>query len=137
MDTEKEIQFIRAFVRHERRERAQFELLSPKRRGSFLSRLCHTYSDMFDMRYLKAVSLPNSDYQAILHALIAKHAPKRCYVISRITELDGQYVDLPSALERIVGFGLPSIIICRPGILCYFEAEQESGPPPRYVLERT
>jgi hypothetical protein len=57
-------------------------------------------------------------------------------VISTIAELDGQQVRLAEALEKVVGFGLPSIVICLPGILGYFEAEQENGQPPRYMLER-
>jgi hypothetical protein len=137
MDIEQETQFIKRFVRRERRERARFELQSAKKRSAFLSRLCHMYAEIFDMRYLRPVPLPNSDYRTILQALINKHAPKQCYVISGITELDGKFMDLPGALERVVGFGLPSIVICIPGTLGYFEAEQEAGPPPRYLLERT
>lgn len=137
MNIEQETQFIQRFVRCDRRERARLELLSAKKRGAFLGRLCHTYAEIFDMRYLKPVSFPNSDYRAILQTLINKNAPKQCYVISGSTELDGQYADLPGALERVVGLGLPSVVICMPGSLGYFEAEQEAGPPPRYLLERT
>ncbi len=61
MDADQEVRFIQAFVRRERRERAQFELLSQKKRGAFLNRLCHTYADIFDARYLTPVPLPNSD----------------------------------------------------------------------------
>jgi hypothetical protein len=136
MDTEQELRFIQAFVRRERRERAQFELLSHKKRGAFLSRLCHTYADVLDTRYLKPLSAPNSDYRSIVQTLRARQAPEQCYVISCITELDGQSVRLTAALERIVGFGLPSIVICIPETLAYFEAEQVVGPPPRYLLER-
>src|SRR5262249_41786921 len=127
---------IQAFVQRERRERAQFELLSPKRRAAFLNRLCHTYPDILDTRYLKPMPASNSDYRAIVRHLTDKHAPATCYVISTRAELDGQGVGLAEALEKVVGFGLPSIVICVPGKLGYFEAEQEVGPPPRYVLER-
>ncbi len=136
MDRDQEVGFIQAFVRRERRERAQFELLSPKKRGAFLNRLCHTYQDILDTRYLKPAPEPNSDYRALLRHLTQRHAPETCYVISTIAELDGQQVRLAEALEKVVGFGLPSIVICLPGILGYFEAEQENGQPPRYMLER-
>jgi hypothetical protein len=136
MDTQQELHFIQAFVRRERRERAQFELLSHKKRGAFLNRLCHAYADVLDTRYLKPLSAPNSDYRAIVQTLRARQAPELCYVISSIRELDGQSVQLTTALERIVGFGLPSIVVCIPERLAYFEAEQEGGAPPRYLLER-
>jgi hypothetical protein len=136
MDCDQEAGFIQAFVRRERRERAHFELLSPKKRAAFLNRLCHTYQDILDTRYLKSIPAPNSDYRAILRHLTHKHAPATCYVISTLAELDGQRVRLADALEKVVGFGLPSIVICLPGTLGYFEAEQEVGPPPQYVLER-
>lgn len=136
MDRDQEADFIQAFVRRERRERAQFELLSPKKRVAFLNRLCHTYQDTLDTRYLKSIPTPNSDYRAILRHLTDKHAPETCYVISTLANLDGQRVRLTDALEKVVGFGLPSIIICLPGRLGYFEAEQEVGAPPRYMLER-
>lgn len=136
MDRDRETDFIQAFVRRERRERAQFELFSPKKRGAFLNRLCHTFQDILDTRYLKPIPEPNSDYRALLRHLTQRHAPETCYVISTIAELDGQHVRLAEALEKVVGFGLPSIVICLPGILGYFEAEQENGSPPRYMLER-
>ena len=137
MDRDQDADFIQAFVRRERRERAQVELLSPKRRGAFLNRLCHTYQNILDMRYLKSIPAPNSDYRALLRHLLQKQAPETCYVISTLAELDGQHIRLADALEKVVGLGLPSIIICLPGKLGYFEAEQEVGPPPRYMLERT
>jgi len=43
---------------------------------------------------------------------------------------------LLSALENVVGLGMPSIISCIPGKLAYFKSEQGYGPPPRYILKR-
>lgn len=136
MDVEQEMRFIRSFVRRERRERVQFELLSGKKRGAFLSRLCHGHDDILDARFLKPIPLPNSDYRDILKYLTHKQAPATCYAISTIVELDGAFVPLVDALEKAVGFGLPTIIISIPGKLGFFEAEQEGGPPLRYFLER-
>ena len=36
---------------------------------------------------------------------------------------------------KLVGMGMPSIVICIPGRLAYFEAEQVYGPPPRFLLK--
>lgn len=51
-------------------------------------------------------------------------------------EYDGQFVPLADALDSLVGYGFPSILICIPNTLAYFEAEQSFGPPPRYLLRR-
>ena len=100
MDRDRETDFIQAFVRRERRERAQFELFSPKKRGAFLNRLCHTFQDILDTRYLKPIPEPNSDYRALLRHLTQRHAPETCYVISTIAELDGQHVRVRCRLPK-------------------------------------
>lgn len=43
---------------------------------------------------------------------------------------------LAQALDLAVGWGMPSIVSCRPGELIYVETEQEAGPPSRYLLHR-
>jgi hypothetical protein len=57
-----------------------------------------------------------------------------CHVISCNDALDGKRVPLRDAVRATLGYGLPSILICVPDSLAYFEAEQEQGPPPRYLL---
>jgi hypothetical protein len=136
MDHQQELAFIQTFVRRDRRGRAQLELLSPKRRAAFIGRLAHRYADALDMRFCTPVPPPNSDSRAI-HALLArKGAPATCYAISSAGGLDGRWLPLAEALRAAVGAGLPSILICREGRLGYFEAEQEQGPPPRFLIER-
>ena len=41
-----------------------------------------------------------------------------------------------TALEKAVRYGMSSIVSCIPGELAYFEAAQEYGPPPRFILKR-
>jgi hypothetical protein len=136
MNREQEIAFVQAFVRQERRERTQFELLSEKKRGRFLSRLCHDYDGVLDTRYLEQIPYPNSNCKAILELLKQKGASAICYAVSANGEIDGKTLQLSNALEKAVGFGLPTILICTPGKLAYFEAEQTAGPPPRYLLRK-
>ncbi len=47
--------FVTTFVQKRRRERAIFELESESRRGAFLNRLCHSFADIFDERYLQPI----------------------------------------------------------------------------------
>jgi len=42
---------------------------------------------------------------------------------------------LSEALEQCVGRGMPNILICIPNQHAYFEAEQEVGPPPRFIIK--
>ena len=136
MNREQEIAFIQSFVRREARDRTQFELLSKKKRGRFLSKLCHDYDSVLDTRYLKQITQPNSDFETILELLEQEGASDTCYAISANDEIDGETLQLSDALEKAVGFGLPTILICIPGKLAYFEAEQMAGPPPRYLLKK-
>lgn len=136
MDVGQELIFIEAFVQAQRRERARFELGSAKRRGAFLSRLCHQYADLLDPRYLIPIAPSGASPEAIVALLRGRGAGRSCYAISTIDALDGQVVDLAEGLRRAVGHGLPSILLADPGRLGYFEAEQEQGPPPRFLLVR-
>jgi hypothetical protein len=47
----------------------------------------------------------------------------------------GIYIKLDGALKAIVGYGMPSLVVCASNKLTYFEAEQIKGAPPRYILE--
>lgn len=125
--------FLNSFVRKSRRERMGFELGSESRRGRFLNRLCHDFAGVFDARYLRPLAEPR-DGVGLLKALEKLGAEKACHVISCNEAVDGKQMPLVDAVRAVMGYGLPSIIICAPETLAYFEAEQEKGPPPRFLL---
>lgn len=56
--------------------------------------------------------------------------------MSYISELDTQTLSLKDALHEVVGLGMPSIIICVPEKLAYFESETCNGAPPRFMLKK-
>lgn len=56
--------------------------------------------------------------------------------ISWSDTIDGKDLPLMRVLEKAIGLGMPSIISCIPGKLAYFEAEQEVGSLPRFILKR-
>lgn len=136
MDQQQELAFIEHFVRRERRERARLELLTPRRRSTFLNRLCHSYADILDMRHCTPVPAAQNDRSGVLALLRRGGAPADCYAISHDDAIDGRWLLLAEALQAAVGLGLPSVLICRAGRLAYFEAEQAQGPPPRLLLQR-
>lgn len=133
---EHEYIFVNTFVLREHRERIFFELQSSKKRGKFFNRLCHAYFDVLDRRFCQKIPSLFSPSEDIIRILIQKGAPKTCYVMSNNPVTDQSSIPLTEAVKQNVGYGLPSVIDCIPGQLAYFEAEQEYGSPPRYILEK-
>jgi len=125
--------FVTNFVQKARRERACFELGSESRRGRFLNRLCHDFGGVFDARYLRPLVEPEDSVSLQKH-LRNLGAKKTCHVISSNEAVDGKEILLGEAIQAVMGYGLPSILICAPDSLSYFEAEQVQGPPPRFLL---
>jgi hypothetical protein len=129
---EHEEAIIRAFVIRERQERFIYLLENPKRRQKFTRELGHFR--WFDARFAAplpwkvdpALSLWGRHQQGIdniWRLLKAKGAGQFCWVISGNAKLDGQELELKSALEsRSEG----TILSCIPGRLAYFEGEDES-----------
>ena len=80
-----------------------------------------------------AQSLPTSCAapSSLQKLLAGKGAGSKCWVISENSELDGQEIDLQTALEKTIGYQMGTFISCIPGKLAYFE--DEDG---RYILER-
>lgn len=126
--------FVNAFIEKDRRDRLLFELR--KRRGDFLGRFCHDALIYLDPRYVVALKPPNSDPAQTLKLLRSRGAGPTCYSISMSDGLDGRFLPLADALAIAVGLGMPSILSCLPGELAYLEAEQEAGPPDRFLLSR-
>jgi hypothetical protein len=130
-----EIAFVNTFVLKIKRERSIFELNSMKKRRDFFSKLCHTYNQIIDSRFMTKIDTPNSNPKGILQMLINEGAGVDCYLLSYFDNLDRRRMPLSEALDKCVGIGMPSIVICNPEKLAYFEAEQEAGSPPRYLLK--
>ncbi len=131
-----EIEFVKTFVLRKKRERSIYELKSKKKRKDFFSNLCHRYNEVIDSRFMTKIETPNSSSSDICQILRKEGAGKNCYLLSYFEELDGRRMPLSQALDDCVGIGMPSIVICSPEKLAYFEAEQEAGPPPRFILKK-
>lgn len=110
--------------------------LKKDKRHDALGRLCHNYRTTLRMEYMKEIPKPNSDYEEIAKLLKRYGAGDTCYAISWSETIDGKELPLLAALEKAVGYGMPSIISCIPGKLAFFEAEQEVLPSPRFILKR-
>lgn len=136
MDKEVEKIIVKAFFTKRLQDRVLFEMSSAKKRKDALSRLCHSYRTTLREEYMFDMPKTNSDPEAIAKLLKENGAGNSCYVISWDEEIDGKELPLLTALEHVVGMGMPSIISCIPDKLAYFEAEQEVLPSPRFLLKR-
>lgn len=136
MDKEIEMEIIKAFVNKNMQERFLFELFSTKKRKNSIGRLCHQYDKIFNKDYMIEIPKDNLNLTGIGSMLENHEINNNCYLISYDEQIDGLYLPLMQALERVVGLGMPSIISCITGKLAYFEGEQEIGVPPRFILKR-
>ncbi|MDQ6418517.1 hypothetical protein RB620_03610 [Paenibacillus sp. LHD-117] len=134
MNSELETIVVKTFFEKRIQERVLFELSSPKKRKDAIGRLNHHYKQTLNEHYMTEIPKPNSNYLHIATLLKKHDAGDNCYVISWNDSIDGQEMPLTSALEKAVGLGMPTLISCIPNKLIYFEAEQEFGSPPRYIL---
>ena len=128
---EHEAAFIRAFVTPTKRERVVELLSRPKRRREFLKTLAR-FGDL-DPRF--CVEIPSTEHSAagIASLLRKRGAPAECYVISEDLALDGKKMPLSEALQKIVAYGMGTLVSCIPGRLGYYEGEARGD---RCLLER-
>ncbi|OGO78121.1 MAG: hypothetical protein A2Y23_01570 [Clostridiales bacterium GWB2_37_7] len=136
MDREYERLIVKTFFNKRYQERIIYELSSEKKRKDAIRRLSHNWNIILNSKYLKQIKEPCSDYTTVLKILEKHGADDVCYSISFCEEIDAKFLHLPNAIEHAFGYGLPSLIICKGNNLAYFEAEQECGAPPRFILER-
>lgn len=134
MDKSYEIEIVKTFFNKHYQERIIYELTSKKKRINALSRLCHNFKEVLKIDYM--IEINCVDYKEVLEQIKKYSGANACYVISYNKEIDGLYMKLDDALRNIVGFGMPSLVVCNmQNKLAYFEAEQVNGAPPRYILE--
>lgn len=136
MDKKCEEVVVKNFFIKNLHERVIYELSSSKKRKDALNRLCHDFKRTINEECMIEVPKNKSDYGEIVNVLKNLGTQDNCYAVSFNKEIDGKYLALTSALAGAVGFGMPSIILCIPNELAYFESEQEYGAPARYILKK-
>lgn len=126
-----ETESIRAFVIPAKRKRMIELLANPKRRRKATSSL-HHFHDL-DPRWVVPLASEDQNASGVERVLRIRGAPKTCDVISADARIDGQRMPLSEALERVIGYGMGTLISCVPGSLAFFEGE---GPSNRCILAR-
>jgi len=123
---------VDSFIRRERQEQYRLRLRSNKTRQKFMNSHFHHMRDL-DERFATRIEPRDQTPERIYELLQNQGAPERCYVISAMSDRDGEEADLRPALEEIVGVESGTFLSCIPGKLAYFEGEE---PGERYILRR-
>jgi hypothetical protein len=137
-DTERELTGLLPLVESTVRARVRAELTPTKsrrssrdRRRKFLQSLYHT--PPFDGRYVTVLPYEQTGPKAVRAELVARGAPKECYVITDDSRYDGTTMQLDEALDRV---GEGTILVCILGRLAYYEGEASIGGEYQWIVER-
>jgi hypothetical protein len=120
---------IAAFVKRSKRDRYRDMLSSQRLRHKFTDQLAH-FAD-FDPKYRLPIPSNKLFVENIAFELQKRHSPSIVFAISEDPTLDQKELPLVEALERIVGYGMGTVLSCIPGHLAFVETEDE-----RFILER-
>jgi hypothetical protein len=120
---------VRAFILPVRQERYLEFLKSSKKEKKFTSLRPHF--NHLNPKFVIGIPGNQQSLSSILKLLLDKGASSTCWVISEDSELDGQEMELQTALKKTIGYQVGTFISCVPGKLAYFE--NEGG---RYILPR-
>jgi hypothetical protein len=126
-----EATLISTFVNPTKRKHLIEILANPKRRHRATTTLAH-FQDL-DPSAVVPLETAQQTPAAIESALRSRGAGEFCHVISENRAIDGKHLPLKSALEKVVGQGMGTLLSCLPGELAYYEG---GGPDDRCILAR-
>ena len=126
-------QGLALFISPEWRARFRESLENERLRKKVLFKLDH-FSHL-DSRFREMVPRAQQRSEFLLPLLRQYGAPRRCYVMSNVSALDGCELSLADALTRVVDdeCGSGTFISCLPGKLAYFHDEEQEN---RWILRR-
>ncbi len=133
-DSKQEEALIRHFFLPGRQERALAQLVSQRKRSQFLNRLTGLGFDYLDERFAIPLAEETQNIETIYTYLKTHGAPKTCYIISQLKEIDCWTLPLRDALVKIFQSGGGTLLSCIPGRLAYYMGADSSS---RYLLMRT
>ena len=110
------------FVRKDKRDRCLTFISKLKTRNKFVSELAH-FSD-FEPDYFDKIT---GDIRHIIQTRIKTIKNQTdCYVISENREIDGQRINIKTALDKTIGYGMGTILVFGDTDFIYFEGEESN-----------
>ena len=133
MNKKIEERFIKEYFIKSRRERILYELSNKKKRMDCI------WNFSFWVGYLQKNKIyykgNKKNVVDIEEWIKGKTSEERCYIISSDEEIDGKILKVDEALQRTIGFGMPSILIFSD--IAIIETEREDyGAAIKYLLEK-
>ncbi len=126
MSLEIEAKVIERFVLKPKRERYLTFIKSDKTRNKFTKELAH----FRDLRQEQFEEVKSDERKIIKDRIKSLGNIKDCYLISESSKHDKKRVDLESALNEIIGYGMGTLIVFGDAEIVFYEGE---GPSDRWI----
>jgi hypothetical protein len=123
-----ESKVIKRFVIKNKQERYIQFIQNQKNRGRFTGQLAH----FNDLKFELFEEVVGDEKSIILAKLASVGKYKDCYLISENPELDQKFMEIDTALNEVIGFGMGTLIIFGDAEMLYYEAE---GPKDRWIAK--
>jgi len=127
IDIEKKV--IERFVVKTKRDRYLTFVESDKTRHKFISELAH----FRDLRQERFDEISGDEKKVIKDRIKGLGTIKDCYLISENSELDRKRLDIDTALNKTIGYGMGTLIVFGDAEIVFYEAE---GPSDRWLSKQ-
>lgn len=128
-----EREFVRSFIRKEKKERSIFKLQSKTKRAQFLDKFNHDWDNMLIKKKLIKIEV-KSDHETFifLKEKLNLNNSELCYIISYGSN-DRKMINFKQAFEDCQASGYAGFIIGKSGKKFYLKTEQVNGTPDRFI----
>jgi hypothetical protein len=124
LDIEKKV--IERFVVKTKRDRYLTFINNDKTRDKFTKELAH----FRDLRQDQFEELKSDERKIIKDRIKSLGNIKDCYIISESSKLDKKKLDIDSALNEVIGYGMGTLIVFGDAEIVFYEGE---GPSDRWI----
>jgi hypothetical protein len=118
-DLELEILTIERFFTKAKVARYTGFVAKEKTRGKFISQLAH----LKDLEYSK-FKKAGPDPRALIIQVANNLSLKMCYAISENRRIDGRFLYIPEAIEKVIGYGSGTLLVFGRAQVVYYEGEE-------------
>lgn len=116
---ELEVLTIRKYFRKEKSDRYVEFVSRSRSRSKFIGRLAH----LNDLDFGKFRKLSNNEASQIRE--MARNAKfDICYAISENKRIDGQFLDIESAIKDTIGYGMGTLLVFGSAEVVFYEGEE-------------
>jgi hypothetical protein len=114
---------IKNFVVKHRKDRYLSMTEKPAKSGGYgFGELAH-FTHNLDLRFCKKIPSGSQNVSFVLAEINSLTTTTECYIMHESNELDGQWMDLEEALNKVLGRNLGAFIIVDNGAVIYHESE--------------